>query len=97
MLSNNIKALQEKLMNSDNDQEREKLSLVIEKQTKALNELKEKLYNKTGNLEYAVDNELDKDDVSSSNEAESQGTETDTDGEPVDSSSDDGGEFELSI
>lgn len=98
MLSNNIKALQEKLMNSDNDKEREKLSLVIEKQTKALNELKEKLYRKTGNLEYAVDNELDKDDVSSSNEAESQGTETDVDGDPVDdSSSDDGGEFELSI
>ena len=59
--------------------------------------MKEKLFKQTGNLEYAINNELDKDDISSNNEADSQGTETDVDGEPVDNSSSDGGEFELSI
>lgn len=98
LLSNNIKALEEKLSNSDNQAEREKISKVIEKQKEIATKMKEKLFKQTGNLEYAIDNELDKDDVSSNNEADSQGTETGVDGDSVDnSSSDDGGEFELSI
>ena len=95
LLANNIAILEEKRSATNNKNEQERLGEVIAKQKEYLNKMKEKLYRQTGNIEYAVDSELDKDDDGTNKEADENGVSTNTDGDP--SEPNDEPTFELSI